>query len=185
VPPTGGPCPTCGEVRPPVRAAEYPRLPTPLRKRMKLLRAIRVAIVVAVVVGVAWDIGSSVLAGPTTFADPLTTKGTLTVDAGTYTYFSGAITGEDYIDGNYTVVQPLGVPIDFAVYNSTGFQDFVDGQPASPIWSTTNATSSRIIFAAPYTDTFSLVFENPYPLNSGINVTVYETTSYQTNVVIG
>lgn len=151
---------------------------------MRWLQVLRVAVVVAVVVGIGYDLGTTLVQGPATFPDPLTTHGTLNVSAGNYAYFSGAITGEDYINGNFSVAYPVGVPIDFYVFNSTSFQQFVDGQSASPQYSSMNVTSSRIVFAAPYTDTFSFVFFNPYPPSSGINVAVYEATTYQTNVVI-
>lgn len=142
-------------------------------------------IVVAVVVGLTFDIASALWTGSPTFPDPLTTRGTLTVGPGNFTYLSGWITGEDYIDGNYTVVYPVGVPINFVVYNGTEFTQFLQHQPTRAIWSTSNQSSSRIVFAAPYTDQFFLVFQNPYPPSSGISVAIYEVTNYQTNVVIG
>jgi hypothetical protein len=184
VPPDTHQCPTCGQERS-VTTREIPRLPTPLRTRVRLLQTIRIGIVLVVAVGILWAVGSAVISGPTTFPDPLTTRGTLQIGAGNFTYLSGAITGEDYIDGNYSVVHPAGVPINFLVFNSSSFNDFVSGKPASPVWSTTNSSQARIVFAAPYTDTFWLVFQNPYPPGSGIDVIVYEVTNYQTNVVIG
>ena len=185
MPPNAAACPTCAETRPAVRSSEIPHLPPRLRHRVRLLQIARVTVVLAVVVGLAVAIGSAVWGGAPTYPDPLTTKGTLSVGAGNFSYLSGWITGEDYIDGNFTVVYPVGVPINFAVYNASEFTHYVDHRSASPVWSTTNDSSARIVFAAPYTDQFFLVFENPYPATSGINVQVYETTNYQTNVVIG
>ncbi len=152
---------------------------------MRFLQILRVGVVVGVALGLAYAITSAVWSGPPSIPDPLTTQGTLSVGAGNFSYLSGWITGEDYVDGNFTVVHPLGVPIDFAVYNSTEFSRFANHETAASIWSTSNQSTARIIFAAPYTDVFYLVFQNPYPVSSGINVAVYEVTSYQTNVVIG
>ena len=185
VPPGGAACPTCGETRPAIRPSEIRRLPPRLRRRVRLLQFARVGVVLAVVVGLVYAIGSAAWTGAPTFPDPLTTRGTLAVSAGNYSYLSGLITGEEYVDGNYTVVYPVGVPINFEVFNSTEFTAYIDHQSASPIWSTSNQPSARIVFAAPYTDQFFLVFENPYPVSSGINVQVYEVTNYQTNVVLG
>lgn len=185
VPPAARACPTCGETAPAIPTAEIARLPARQRRRARALQTIRVVIVLVVVVGLTYDIASSVLSGAPTFPDPLTTQGTLTVGAGNFTYLSGWITGEDYIDGNFTVVYPVGVPINFAVYNGSEFTQFVDHRSATPIWSTSNQSESRIVFAAPYTDQFYLVFQNPYPPSSGIDVAVYEVMNYQTNVVIG
>lgn len=183
VPPDTTMCPTCGEHRP-LQERDIPKLPPRSRSRVRMLQVIRVAIVVAVIAGIGYDLGSTLIQGPTTFPDPLTTQGTMNVSAGNYGYLAGAITGEDYINGNFTVAYPVGVPIDFYVFNSSSFQQFVNGEPATPQFSSLNVTSSRIVFAAPYTDTFSFVFLNPYPPSSGINVQVYETTTYETNVVI-
>lgn len=183
VPPGQTQCPSCWGQRP-VQAAEIPRLPPKARSRARFLQVARIALVVIVIAGIGYDLGSSLLQGPAPFPDALTTQGTLNVSAGNFTYLSGAITGEDYINGNFSVAYPVGVPIDFYVFNSTSFQQFVDGQAATPQFSSMNVTSSRIVFAAPYTDTFSFVFLNPYPPSSGINVQIYETTTYETNVVI-
>ena len=182
--PPGASCPICGAAQPVVNR-EIPGLPRRRRYRVRLLQVTRVLVVVAVVVGLAVAIGSAVWSGPPTFPDPLTTRGTLSIPAGHFAYLSGWITGEDYIDGNFSVVAPAGVPINFAVYNSTQFAAYSHGRAAATIWSTNQQPDARIIFAAPYTDTFYLVFQNPYPATSGINVAVYEVTNYQTNVVIG
>lgn len=185
VPPSAASCPSCGSAQPTVRSGEIPRLPSRLRRKVRLLQAIRAVIVIGVAVGIAYAVASAVWSGPPTYPDPLTTRGTLPVGAGNFSYLSGAITGEDYIVGNFTVVYPVGVPISFSVYNASEFTDFAQHRGATPLWSTANESSSRIVFAAPYTDTFFLVFQNPYPPGSGINVLVYEVTNYQTNVVIG
>jgi hypothetical protein len=183
VPPDTTMCPTCGQHKA-IQESTIPHLAPRVRQRVRFLQVARVVLIVAVISGIGYDLGTSILAGPTTTPDPLTTQGTLNVSAGNYTYFAGAITGEDYIEGNFTVTYPVGVPIEFYVYNSTSFQQFVNGFPATPQFWSLNVTSSRIVFAAPYTDTFAFVFLNPYPPSSGINVKVYEDTTYQTNVVI-
>ena len=152
---------------------------------MRLVQLTRVLVVVGVAVGITFEIGSAVLTGQPTYPDPLTTQGTLVLGPGNFTYLAGWITGEDYINGNYTVVAPVGVPIDFAVYNSTEFAAFEAHQPAATIAGAPQQASARILFSAPYTDQFYLVFSNPYPVGSGITVHIYEVTNYQTNIVIG
>ena len=83
------------------------------------------------------------------------------------------------------MVSPVGTVVVLEVFNSSSFEQFLQGQPANPQWITTNDSASPIIFAAPYTDMFYFVFENPYNVGSGITQTVYISTQYQSNVVIG
>lgn len=145
----------------------------------------RSAIVIAVAAGLGWALLSAVLTGPPTIADPLTTHGTYVIEPGNYTVLSGWITGEDYIDGNYTILNPVGTSLTFVVYNSSGYLAFLRHQPATPQWTQSGVSSSGIVFAAPYTDTYYLLFVNPYIPTSGIVETIYISTNYQTNVVIG
>ena len=177
-------CPTCGQTTsvPTDQIAQLPRGP---RRRVRAVQLARSAIVIAVAVGLAYALISAVWSGPPTFADPLTTRGTYTIAPGNFTYLSGWITGEDYIDGNYTVLSPVGTQLVFQVYNTTGFVNYVHHRAAMPQWNQTGPDKSGIVFAAPYTDTFYLVFANPYIPTSGITLTVYIATNYQSNVVIG
>ena len=177
-------CPSCGSPKR-VDSGAIAQLPKGPRRRLRLALGLRVVIVVAVVVGLVAAIVPAVLSGPPAIPDPLTTQGTYTLPPGQFVYLSGAITGEDYIDGNYTILAPVGTQLVFQVYNSTGFLAFVDHQPATPQWNQTGPDAGALVFAAPYTDTFYLVFENPYTPTSGITETVYISTSYQSNVVIG
>lgn len=177
-------CPSCGSAAR-VDSGAIASLPTGPRRKLRFAQGVRVVIVVAVVVGIVAAILPAVFSGPPSIPDPLTTTGTYTVAPGQFVYLSGAITGEDYIDGNYTILAPVGTQLIFQVYNSTGFPAFVQHRPAVPQWNQTGDSSGPIVFAAPYTDTFYLVFENPYHPGSGITETVYIATNYQTNVVIG
>jgi hypothetical protein len=177
-------CPTCGQ-RKTVPTAAIGSLPRRQRRRVRATQIFRSLIVVAVVVGIAYAILSAVLAGPPVYSDPLTTKGTYSVAPGNYTVLSGWITGEDYVDGNFTILDPVGTTLVFQVFNSTGFAAWVHHQPATPQWTTNGTGSGAIVFAAPYTDLFYLVFENPYEPTSGIQETIYIATNYQSNVVIG
>ena len=61
---------------------------------------------------------------------------------------------------------------------------FAASENATASESKAPAQSGPIVFAAPYTDTFYLVFTNPYPASSGLKVTVYAATQYEPNVVI-
>jgi len=177
-------CPTCGQSSS-VATDQIGSLPTGPRRRLRVVQLARVFIVVGVAAGLAWAIASAVYTGPPTIADPLTTTGTYTIGPGNFTYLAGAITGEDYVDGNYTVLNPVGTQLVFQVYNSSSFPDYLKGLPATPQWNQTGPDAGPIVFAAPYTDTFYLVFQNPYLPTSGIVMTVYIATNYQSNVVIG
>ncbi|MCI4354898.1 MAG: hypothetical protein L3K06_05980 [Thermoplasmata archaeon] len=177
-------CPTCGQSSS-VATDQIAQLPRGPRRRVRAAQYLRAAIVVGVAVGLSYALLSAVWSGPPTFSDPLTTRGTYVLGPGNFTYLAGWITGEDYIDGNYTVTNPVGTSLVFQVYNASGFSDWFHHRPATPQWNQTGADSGAIVFAAPYTDTFYLVFENPYIPTSGITMTVYIATNYQSNVVIG
>jgi hypothetical protein len=141
-------------------------------------------LVVAVVVGLTYVMVGAVWSGPPSYADPLTTRGSYTIAPGSFAYLSGSITGEDYIVGNYTVVTPAGTNVSFQVYNQSEFVAFVHHQPASAQLSLSPPGGGRIVFAAPYTDTFYFVWANPFPASSGITLSVYAVTNYETNVVL-
>ncbi|MCI4330932.1 MAG: hypothetical protein L3K19_03690 [Thermoplasmata archaeon] len=180
--PAGGPCPTCG------KHPVAPGGPAQVRRQRRWSRTVgtlRIALVIVVVLGLSWALISAVYTGPPVYSDPLTTQGSYHLTPGHFTVLSGAITGEDYIVGNYTVTDPVGAAIALNVYNSTSFGEFERGQAATPQWSVTGEPAGRIVFAAPYTDTFYFVFENPYLSTSGINETLFAATQYQSNVVIG
>lgn len=181
-PPRARSCPTCGAAEgiPPGAQSQLPRR---RRQRFELVRVLRVVAVVAVIIGLAWATFSAGISGPPTVADPLTTAGWHDLGPGNYSSVSGPITGEDYIVGNYTVTNPPGAPLSLEVYNSTGFSNFVLHLGSQPIV-VQNGSEGRIIFAAPYTDTFYLVFVNPFAPTTGIDLHVYVVTNYESNVVV-
>lgn len=152
---------------------------------MRLVQGLRALAVVGIVVGVSYVLLGAVLTGPPSYPDPLTRSGLLTVPAGNISYLVGSITGEDYIVGNYSVVAPAQANVSFQVFNQTQFVAYVHHQPTRSIWSIAPLSSGRIVFAAPYTDTFYLVWENPYPASSGVSLRVYAVTTYTSNVVLG
>ena len=123
--------------------------------------------------------------GPQTFPDPLTTSGTVAIGAGNFTSYGGNITGEDYIEGNYSVLLPFATQVTFGVYNQTEFGQLLNQTPTQSLDSVANLTAGRIVFAAPYTDMFYFVFQNPYPAFSDITIHVYVTMTYESNVVLG
>ena len=184
VPATASKCPICGAGNP-VRAGTLAAQPTSTRRRVRFLQALRATIVVAIIVGVGYAIISAELTGPGTISDPLTTAATHPILAGSYAMVSGPITGEDYIIGNYSVVTPPGALVQLTVYNSTEYFLFVNGTSTGNQWVIQPETSSQIIFAAPYTDTFFFVFSTPYPAATNLTVNVYIVTNYESNVVIG
>ena len=191
-----GTCRLCGDAVP-AGAAECPTcaqsttaaLPTKMLRRrsgpwLKLVQSVRVLLVLGVVVGLSIVLLQAVWSGPPSYPDPLTTQGTHLVPAGNISYLSGSITGEDYITGNYTVLSPVGANVTFAVYNVTEFIAFYHHEVAQPQLLIHGHSSGRIVFAAPYTDTFFFVWENPFPASTGLNENVYVVTTYETNVVL-
>jgi hypothetical protein len=186
VPPDAKICPTCGKEQgtPGQRAAEARSRGG--RRRALLLRWLRILVVVGIVVAIGYAIISAEISGPTTFADPLTGTWTLTVHAGGWGLIAGNITGEDYITGNFSVETPVAGEVVVAIYNSTEFAAFFaheSAQAAVPPYS--NVSSARIVFAAPYTDEFYFVFENPYGATTNLTEKIYVSTTYETNVVLG
>jgi len=184
VPPDARLCPTCGQNYT-VATDRIASLPTGARRWLRVTQVVRVAIVLAVAAFLAYAIIGAAWTGPPVVPDPLTTAATYTIAPGNFSYISGWITGEDYIDGNYTILNPVGTQLEFTVYNSSSFLEFYAGQPAVPQWNQTGPDAGTIVFSAPYTDTFFLVFSNPYLPTSGIVLTVYIVTNYNSNVVLG
>lgn len=181
VPPTSAICPICGAGEP-VRAGTISHAPRRVQRRLKLLGALRILIVVGVVAGLAYLVVQPVLSGPPVIADPLTTSGTYAIGAGNYTVLAGEVSGEDFITGNFSVIAPVGTAIGLTVYNTTEYTQFLSGQnPQNQSWSAPQ-NAGPLAFAAYYTDTYYFVFSNPYPATSNITVTVYIATQYQTNV---
>lgn len=186
VPPDAKMCPTCGKEQgtPAQRAAEALR--APVRRRATALRWLRILVVVAVIGGIGYAIISAEISGPTTFADPLTGSWTLNVQPGGWGLIAGNITGEDYVTGNFSVETPVAASVLVLIFNSTEFAAFYaheSAQPVSPPY--TNVSAARLVFAAPYTDEFYFVFENPYPVTSDLTEKIFVTTTYETNVVLG
>jgi hypothetical protein len=186
VPPDAKICPTCGKEQgtPAERLAQAQSRSG--HRRAVLLRWLRVLVVVAIVVTIGWAIISAQIAGPTTYADPLTGTWTFAVPPGGWHIIAGNITGEDYIEGNFSVETPIAADVMVYIYNSTEFGEFYTHQPAQPAATPfTNVSSARIVFAAPYTDEFFFVFVNPYPTGSNLTETIYVSTMYESNVVLG
>ena len=141
---------------------------------------------VAVVVALLYAIVPAVLEGPTVATnDPLTTAGTYLLEPGNFTVISGEMTGGDYVVGNFTATQPVGVDLALSVYNSSGWSEFVGTGSATPVWSLPSTDSGRIIYSAPVSDSYYFVLANPYPPSSHLAVRVYVVTEYEPNVTGG
>jgi hypothetical protein len=139
--------------------------------------------VIVIAVGLAYTLIATVIAGPPTIPDPLTTSGSHLLGPGNYTVLSGNITGGDYIQGNYTVLSPPGLDIGVAIYNASEWSWFTNGTGSAGVqWNNTPNANGAIVFAAAYTDVYYFVFTNPLPIASGISVEVYISTVYETNV---
>ncbi|MGA7923874.1 MAG: hypothetical protein WCA77_07860 [Thermoplasmata archaeon] len=182
-PPTGSQCPTCGHD---VLVAKNRATGLTKREgtRFRFVQSLRILIVIAAVVGLTYAMVSAALTGPPSVADPLTTRGTYTIAPGNFSYLNGSITGEDYVQGNFTVVEPFGTDVSVQVFNSSEFTLFAENLPTTSQWSSGPHNSGPIVFSAPYTDNFYFVFSNVYPVGSGLTVKVFVVTTYEANTVI-
>jgi hypothetical protein len=181
VPPNATECPECGAPDP-IASRDLPRLRGSVRRRLRTVNFLRSLIVVGVAAGLAYTMVSLVLTGPPTVADPLTTAGSYTIGPGNFTVISGEITGGDFVLGNFTTVDPVGTNLVVAVYNSTQWVQFENGQDPAPQWEMQPAFSARIIYSANYTDNFYFVFTNPYAPSTHLSIIAYIVTTYQSNV---
>lgn len=193
--PTWGTCLTCGDATPPgaercpacgkegpFRTADVASVPSRTRWRLRLHRWFRSSLVAGVAVALAAVLIQAAWTGPPTVADPLSVAHGYTVAPGHYAVLSGQITGEDYILGNYSVVTPPGAIADFAIFNSTEYARFVANPvTAAPAYAE-NSSSARIVFSALETDTYFLVWQNPYSPATGLTLTLFVHTEYQSNV---
>jgi len=182
VPSGAAACGICG-AKNPLSAAQETRAPRRVRRWIRLTHALRTVIVITVVIGLAYAILSAVLSGPPSLTtDPLTTAGTYTITPQNYTVISGEITGGDYVTGNFTTTQPVGVNIAVAVYNSSEWSSFVAGGAPTPLYSVAPTYTAEIVYSPDVTDTYYFVFSNPYPVSTHLTVGVYITTLYNANV---
>jgi hypothetical protein len=174
-------CAICGADRP-VVAGTMPGEPRSVRRRVRWTSALRALIVVGVVIGLAYTIIDAEFTGPPVVADPLTTAGVHSIPIGSAYVLTGNITGGDYVVGNYSTIDPSGLSVTVAVYNESEWSKLGSAGGAAPSWSSPAQPTGRIIFTAQYTDQYYFVFSNPYPASSRLNVTVYVTTQYESNV---
>ncbi|MGI0054884.1 MAG: zinc ribbon domain-containing protein [Thermoplasmata archaeon] len=181
VPPGSKVCPICGAENP-IRASQIPIAPKKIRRRLKGLGALRTAMVVGAILLLAYAVISPVFSGPPVIADPLTASGTYFISTGNSTVLAGEVTGADYILGNWTVLAPFGTSVGLTVYNSTEYNDSLHGIPTGNQLSYAPANEQNIVFTAEVTDTYYFVFANPYPLSSGLNLTVFISTAYTPSV---
>ncbi len=180
-PPGGKACPTCGKEIAPPSAAPASRS---LLRRLKMHKALRIVLVSAVALGLAGVMILALFQGPPVAADPLTSTWTLTIQPGTFQDFYGAITGGDYIAGNFTVMTPPGALVTFLVFNSTDFPVFNAGRPTATAYTNPPLTSGLVDFSPEVTDNYYFVWENNYPVASHIAIKVYVSTEYMSNVVV-
>jgi hypothetical protein len=184
VPPGAKGCPTCGYERA-VAEGQTGHLRRRERWRLRSVQALRVTLVVGIAGFLAYLMVSAAASGPPTYTDPLTTAATHPIAPGGVFVLSGNITGEDYIVGNYTVLTPPGALATLLIMNDSEYNAFTSGAPETPLETLPAESSSQIVFSAPYTDMFHFVFENQYPASSGLSLSVYVVTNYESNVVLG
>jgi hypothetical protein len=181
VPPGATQCPICGAPNP-IAAAALPGVSRRQRLRLRATGVFRSLIVVAVAVGLAYTMISLVIGGPPVVADPLTTNGLYTLAPGNFTVLTGEITGGDFVIGNFSTIDPVGLSLELAVYNSSEMPQFLQGLGPAPQYTLGPSASGRIVFSAPYTDEYSFVFTNPYPDSSHLTYVAQITTTYESNV---
>ncbi|HEV2230817.1 MAG TPA: hypothetical protein VGS18_01345 [Thermoplasmata archaeon] len=182
-PPKGRACPTCGNSTASFGASGA-SVPHRERFRFRLVRGFRGLLIVGVVVGLAYLMLGAALTPPAPVTDPLTTKGTWTIDPGRYTALSGAVTGADYVIGNFTVTNPPGAPVTMLVFNDSEFARFASDGSATPSYNLSGASAAHLTFSAPYTDTYHFVFENRYAPSTGLVLEVYVVTNYESNALV-
>jgi hypothetical protein len=181
VPPGAKICPICGAADP-ISAAELPKVSKVQRRRLQATGIFRSFIVVAVCLGLGYSMISLVFQGAPTIPDPLTTSGYYTIAPGNYTLIEGEITGGDFVIGNFSTSNPVGLNMELEVFNSTQIPQFLDGLSPQPLYTLGPMVGGHIVFAAAYTDDYSFVFLNPYPLSSHLAYTAQITTEYESNV---
>jgi hypothetical protein len=181
VPPGAVVCPICGAPDP-IRAADMSHISRRQRLRLRATGVFRSLIVIAVALGLAYLMISLVIGGPPVVADPLTTDGQYALGPGNYTIISGEITGGDFIIGNFSTADPVGLNVELAVYNSTQIPQFLAGLSPIPQYTLGPSPTGRIVFSAPVTDLYAFVFSNPYPASSHLGYVVQISTTYESNV---
>ncbi|MCI4363765.1 MAG: hypothetical protein L3K13_05620 [Thermoplasmata archaeon] len=182
-PPGALTCPTCGKADPTRTRSSATGTPQ-LRRRLALHKWLRVIVVVGIAGGLTVVMVQAAFTGPPQVADPLSGTWSYSVAPGQYAVLSGQIVGEDYIIGNYTVVSPPGALAVFSVFNSSEFTAFAEHRASSSAQPPLNESASRIVFNAPYSDTYYFVWQNPYAPSTGIHETLYASTQYQSNVAV-
>ncbi len=181
-PDTSPTCVECGADKP-LTPADIRTAPKRLRRRVLFTGALRTLIVVGVVAALAYATVSAVLSGPpSTAGDPLTTSAGYEVGPGNFTEISGEITGGDYVIGNYSSFDPVGMEIEFVVYNSSEWSSFTAGENPTPTYAATEAYSGRIVYTADVTDNYYFVFTNPYSVTTHLTYGIYVATEYESNV---
>ncbi|MCI4349247.1 MAG: hypothetical protein L3J93_03395 [Thermoplasmata archaeon] len=183
MPPTAASCPTCGHPAP-ARSLGVQVLPPRSRSRLRLVQSLRGLIIVGAAVGLSYLMVSAAFTPPPVAADPLTTRAVWTIAPGGFASLAGSVTGADYIVGNYTVVNPPGAPITLLVFNETDFAAFSLHRAAVPLYNVTGDSSARLIFSAPYTDTYHFVWVNGFAPTTGLVLSVYVVTNYESNALV-
>jgi hypothetical protein len=181
VPPGATQCPICGATNP-IAASELPNVSVHQRRRLQATGVFRSLIVIAVALGLAYLMISLVVGGPPVVVDPLTTSGLYPLAPGNSTVISGEITGGDFIIGNFSTANPVGLNLELAVYNSTQMPQYLHGLGPVPQYVIGPSASGRIVFSAPYTDEYYFVFTNPYPASSHLSFIAEISTTYESNV---
>jgi hypothetical protein len=165
-----------------LRAAQIATASRRQRRRLQMTNVFRSFIVLVVVLGLGYTMISLVVQGQPNVPDPLTTSGYYAIAPGNYTFLSGNITGGDFVLGNFSTSDPVGLDLGLAVYNSTEWPQFLAGLGPTPQYTIAPTTDGHLVFSAPTTDLFYFVFTNPYPVSSHLGYTAQITTEYASNV---
>lgn len=183
VPPGGAKCPTCGNPRS-IGVGGAGALAPKERRHLRFVQGVRLFIIVGVVVLLSYLMVTAAFTPPQGVSDPLTTSSSRVIAPGNWTALTGDVTGDDYVVGNYSVSSPLGAPVTFYVFNDSEFSVFESGRNATPLDEVIESSAAPIVFSAPYTDTFHFVWVNTYAPSTGLTVTLYEVTNYESNALV-
>jgi hypothetical protein len=110
--------------------------------------------------------------------DPMTHAQMLWIPYGNVSGISGLVSGDDMIEGNFTVVGPAGANVLFYIIQMNRTENYTEALPHA-LYTSNATTGMPIYFTAPYTAVFGFVFYNPHP---DLVVEVYYRTVYMSSL---
>ena len=113
-------------------------------------------------------------AGNPPVQDPLTQQATWTIPSGNVSGVVGLVTGDDMIEGNFTLLGPPNGTLVFYIVNAPGNESWTH-LVAHPLYESAPLTHMWFNFTAPLTGNYGFLLYNPNP---GVTEEVFLTTVY-------